>query len=735
MRTKSKRMRVACVFLSGVFTMSLMTTVPVTAAQTTSPGGARIVQTVFPTEDVVIADVVATEPPFSADNTGTFDSTAAIQAAIDACYAAGGGTVFLPVGVYKITAGITVKAFVTLRGDWQNPDEGTQYGTIIHALTPSSQEDTPALFTILGSAGVMGLTVYYPQQDIQDIKPYPFTFYVPGSAAAEAYMLQSIYNCTVINGYRGIGACVSAGVHEMLTVENFYGTFLKSGAEAYNQADVGTWKTLRISGKYWAQAGAGMTAPPREAIDAHTRANTDGLVLGDLEWTQFADIRVEDCRYGFHLVKGKRIEFAGSLFDVETVRCRVGIKADYMDTRWGTVVAKSRFEGRDSAAENNTLGVIKMTDTVLDGGTKGVWKIDSFSQLINLIRAVFRQGLRANNKFIRDSASLAHIQPEYAAAPGKPASVRYIANADKTGTTDVSAVLQQTLNTAGVTGGVVYLPAGKYRLERPITVPAGVELRGSSSVPVRDLGGSSKGTIFLAYYGLNTPDPENDTALVTLAGNAGVRGLRFIYPENSPVRPGAFGTVQTGAYTVRGTGSGVWAVNVSIVAAYNGIDFRGCDNHFIKKLVSCCYNNAILVGDCTGGRIEGCLQNGNVITRNGLNLPDWPNEGEHLFPYVFNAITRPGTDYIIADNADNQTVFNTFAYGVKTLINNTGSEGLVAFNIGADNIGGPMIITQGGRVTIINMMRYNGSSFTNNGTQLEMYNRLTIGDRTEKTVR
>jgi hypothetical protein len=87
------KMRAACVFISGVFSMSLITTVPVTAAQTATPVGARIVQTVFPTEDVVIADIVATEPPFSADNTGTLDSTVAIQAAIDACYAAGGGTV------------------------------------------------------------------------------------------------------------------------------------------------------------------------------------------------------------------------------------------------------------------------------------------------------------------------------------------------------------------------------------------------------------------------------------------------------------------------------------------------------------------------------------------------------------------------------------------------------------------------------------------------------------------
>jgi hypothetical protein len=67
-------------------------------------------------------------------------------------------------------------------------------------------------------------------------------------------------------------------------------------------------------------------------------------------------------------------------------------------------------------------------------------------------------------------------------------------------------------------------------------------------------------------------------------------------------------------------------------------------------------------------------------------------------------------------------------------MNNSNSDDLLAFNIGADNIGGTMLITQGGSAAVINMMRYNGTSYTNNGTALKLYNRLTIGDRTEKTV-
>lgn len=691
-----------------------------------------IVSQLYPTGDIVVAEIIATQAPYFADNTGVIDSTVAIQRAVDDCHAAGGGTVFLPAGKYLLTAGITVHGFVTLRGDWQDPDTGTDYGTIILADVPSTTENLPALFTVMGSAGVMGLTVYYPGQCIDDVKPYPYTFYVSG---AGGFMLQSVLNCTVINGYKGIGACVDGGGHEMMTIDTVKGTFLYCGATAYNQSDVGTWKNLTVSNRYWAAAGAGLTAAPREAIDAYTRKNTTGLILGDLEWTQFANIEIADCKYGMHIVKGKRIEFAGSLFDVKIERCDVGIQVDSIDTRWGMVIAKSRINGSKNAIVNNTFGVVKMTDTELSGGRLGgkiVFR--NIGEFFDFIKSIFKNGFFANRKYLVECEPLDAFEVDYDAAPYKPTAHLFVVQADTTGVQGAAPAVQVALDQAADTGGVVYLPAGKYRMDTAVTVPAGVELRGASSVATRDQPGSSKGTVILAYYGLNATNPDSDTALVTLGMNAGVRGIRFFYPQNSCVRPGAFGTVKPCAYAVRGAGSGVYAVNVAIAAAYNGIDFRGCDNHTIKKAVTCCYNNAIHAGG-TGGVIEGCLQNGTVMARNGLNLPDWVDEGTQMFPYLFDAVTRVNTEYIRLSGANDQTLYNCFAYGVKSFLVNKNSTDLLAFNIGADNIGGTMLVTQGGSAAIINMMRWNGSSYANDGTALKMVNRLTIGDKTEWRVK
>lgn len=704
---------------------SILSSVKTEKASTKTP---CIVSTDYPTEDVVVADIIATESPYSADNTGMTDSTAAIQNAIDACYAAGGGTVFLPSGCYLVTGGITVKSFVTLRGDWQDPDEGNAYGTIILANVASTDADLPALFSVYGSAGVMGLTIYYPGQDIDHVIPYPYTFYVP------AFMLQSIMNCTVINGYKGIGACIDGGGHEMMTIDNVKGTFLFRGATAYNQSDVGTWKNLTLSNKYWAEAGAGLTSAPREKIDAYTRKNAIGLVLGDLEWTQFANIKIADYKYGINIVKGKRIEFAGALFDVNIQRCDVGLQVDSIDTRWGMAVAKSNIYGSKNSVVNNTRGVVKMTGTSLTGGRAvGKFIFENINQFFDLIKSYFKYGILANSRYIIDKTSLKNFNVNYTASAYKPSELLFVVEADKSGASDATGELQAALNLAENTGGVVYLPAGKYRMDGNVTVPAGVELRGASSVATRDQSGESKGTIIFAYYGLNAANPDTDTALITLAANSGVRGIRFVCPENTCVRPGALGTVQPCTYTIRGNGAGVYAVNVAIAAAFNGIDFRNCDNHLIKKFVSGCYNNAIFAGGANG-IIEGCLQNGTVISRNGLNLPNWIDEGSQLFPYLFDAVTRVNTEYIKVSNAQNQTIFNCFSYGVKTFMKNSNSSDLLAFNIGADNIGGTMFITEGGIATIVNMMRYNGTSFTNSGSVLKMYNRLTILDRTEKTV-
>lgn len=54
--------------------------------------------------------------PYNATGNGSTDDLAAIQAAIDAASAAGGGTVYLPKGVYRISDSLVLKRGVTLQG-------------------------------------------------------------------------------------------------------------------------------------------------------------------------------------------------------------------------------------------------------------------------------------------------------------------------------------------------------------------------------------------------------------------------------------------------------------------------------------------------------------------------------------------------------------------------------------------------------------------------------------------
>lgn len=78
------------------------------------------------------------DPRYGATGDGVTDDTAAIVAAIAAVFAAGGGTVYFPVGTYKITSGLAVPSTVRLMGAMADSGggTGTAGGAVIsYALT------------------------------------------------------------------------------------------------------------------------------------------------------------------------------------------------------------------------------------------------------------------------------------------------------------------------------------------------------------------------------------------------------------------------------------------------------------------------------------------------------------------------------------------------------------------------------------------------------------------------
>jgi len=231
----------------------------------------------------------------------------------------------------------------------------------------------------------------------------------------------------------------------------------------------------------------------------------------------------------------------------------------------------------------------------------------------------------------------------------------------------------------------------------------------------------------LSYYGDDADARPEDQALITLAGEyAGINGIRITYPENGP-----YDASLNTAYTVRGTAKGVYLVNSMIAASSHGVDFSGCDDHFIKKVSTCCYENTFLVGG-RNGMISGCLQNGTVLCRTNVKLlQNWLREGD-VFRDLFDPITRRYNRYIIADGADGETIFNTFVYGCANMLVCRDAS-VLAINIGSDNIGDtqPQLVLESGEMTVVNSMRYNGISFSHEAGRAALYNRITIWDKTE----
>lgn len=665
----------------------LLSSVPITAAARGAQTP-QIVETVYPTDDVVVADIVATEAPYSADSTGENDVSAVLQRALNDCAANGGGTVFLPVGRYRLSGSIKIPQFVTLRGDRQDPDEGTEYGTLIIADPESRDAMTPGLITVGASAGAVGLTVWYEDQTLDDVKPYPYTFYVVGNGD---YMLQTIKDVTLINSYRGVGAsseCAN-GVgqcHEMFTVENLKGTCLFEGLNSYNSADVDTYKTVYILNKYWTRAGEAFNAPDGAALNAYTRKNAYGFVLGDLEWPQFADIRIADRRYGILFREGYRYCFSGVFTGLYVERCDYGVYVprDVLDNRgqsWGIGILRGKIEGSVYAVYDPDAHAFLMTDVTVSGVVSG-------------------------DNIRRYNADTIGLIPDLARAYTKPASNLYVVSADTSGRTDASAAVQNVLDEAAAAGGVVYLPGGLYRFDGPVTVPAGVELRGSSSVPTRCQSGNSSGTLILAYYGY---DPSL-APLITLGGDgAGLNGVRVDFPLNNPTDES--GEYSTTVPAVFAASKDVYVTNCFITLAGVGVRMENAENAFIKKVVGCCYESMFDLSGCKDVFLEGCLQNGNTIPRNGyvrLGLPELVNRltENHLFDYVFIPITRVRTEFIRLEKCENVTVFQTFIYGGKSFLKSTDSAAILV-NVGSDGQSkqSPTLELSGGRTTILNSMR------------------------------
>lgn len=693
---------------------------------------------VYERDDLIIPDIICnTENGYEVDVTGSSPSTMAIQKAVDDCYDLGGGTVYLPAGSYLVTSRIDLKPYVTIVGDYVSPENyKTTYGTVIICGVKSSSDDVGEqinIFRMYGSTGISGLTFFYPDQYADMVMPYGYTIEIPGGIYDDAHNVFTIKDVTFLNAYKGICASntkwstLGSVTHEQLHLINVKGTVLREGVHLTNSSEVGTFTGVSFKPDYWVNAGRQYNAPDRGEVLSFTKENSVGMILGDLEWQEIRDIELEGYHTGIYFTDGNRatsyhMAFIGSFYNLSITDSVYGIYVERMYEHMGIQFLKTAVTASEYAVINNapsTEGHLQFSFSYLNGKIAGA--------------NIYTDGNGA------DDAEEIKVSLKIPVPENKIYRVTDF-GADITGRTDVSAAVQAALDEAGATGGVVYMPAGFYRFERPVNVPAGVQLRGCHTAVARDQLGNCRGTVILSYYGQNPTDSDTARALFTLEGdNSGISGFRVTCPALN-----LFSQVYTPQtlpkynFIVRASGKNNYAKNLYLEGVYNGVDFgEGCENSVIDKVLGGIYN----VGIRLGGKnqvVNGCLQNSICITKitpSGISdFTDWGTYTARMQLLHSNVygLTRYTSKFVVLDNAQNALLSNVFAFASERLVQATSST-FKGVNLGCDSQpgdSGAMFVLDGSSAVCYNTLRdvNLGGKFTQNSadTQFTVYNRISL---------
>ena len=670
-----------------------------------------------PTEDVVLAAMSVRDSAYLNSRLpaepANQDCTATFQEAINLVASKGGGTVFAPAGHYRLDGRLELPTGVMLRGQWQRPVPGRPIvGTILKAYAGRTNESSAPFIGLRESSGVRDLAIWYPEQLPGDIQPYSPTIQVLSGGNP------GVENVTLVNSYIGFTTRMfaSAGNLGAPFVRGLYGTPLKTGLEFDQLADVGRVETVQFTPEFW--RGSGLSnAPVANQHAGWIYANGTGVMVRRIDWSylayatvdgyniglacrpslndsnppngQFYQFDLRNCATGIHL---EDISYAGvqfTRFNITNAGVGVFCESGAGDT---ALFQSCKIKASDWAVRSlSTTALLFQNCNFQAGGIK----LDSLGDLsvlncdfgptatnhvelggsvrASLVGNRFTGGARILNNSARvvqvDHQPLnLDVMPDYAFTKGtnshKPGTTNlhlvtaapYNAVAD--GITDTTAAFQSALsNAAAGGGGIVFAPAGNYRVEGNLTVPSGVELRGIYELPH---GTKGLGSVLHVYPGRNQ---ANGTPFLQLQANSGIRGLSFHYPEqnydtNDMVNLG----MAPYPFLLRGLGSNVYVINVAATIPWQLLDLASvrCDNHFVDYIWSTALRTGIKVGNASAdGQIQNCQFNPSAFTHAGLyydSIPDSPT------PDLKSLLWRQAEPYVLGDVV-RQVFHQNFVFG------------------------------------------------------------------------
>jgi hypothetical protein len=222
---------------------------------------------------------------------GITDDTAAIQKALDG-QAKLGGTIHLPPGKYLVKGSLSIPPGVSLEGSANAPRYNDPLtGTIILATGGKDKEDAPALFEIGKSSSVSGLTIYYPEQNVKDIRPYPWTFHLKDED-------NTVENVTLINSYNGIKIGPEGNVRHR--IRSVYGCVLRRGIFVDACTDIGRIDNVQFHGHWWWAKEVGGDS---DLVNKYMIEHLEAFIFGRTDWEYVTNTFVFPVNIGYHFIQ------------------------------------------------------------------------------------------------------------------------------------------------------------------------------------------------------------------------------------------------------------------------------------------------------------------------------------------------------------------------------------------------------------------------------------------------
>ncbi len=671
----------------------------------------RVMPTTIPTDDVPIASINVTDEPYNAKNDGSEDATSAFQNAINRASIEGGAVVFIPSGKYRFDGNLLLPSNVILRGEWQNPESvGSVKGTVLMPFANKDNEaGDPFIKMTRSGAGIKNLSIWYPEQNISSVSPYPWTIYCREVST-------SVINVTLVNSYNGIK--IGPEPNALHYIRNVYGTPLKQGIWLSQVTDIGRIMNVHFEPKYWSNSGLN-SAPSEDEILSWLRDNTTtGITMGRSDWEYIYDVSLVGYKTGMTAFKYSDSGSNGVIYGLRIEKSKTGIDiVNINPIGWAITNSTIKVEGSNSVCvhtSNDFNSVVQFNTCTFGGDPKiavqfstnatgrlsfqnctfqnwgqdrevpaiyckkgavsllgNTFKLDklhlylgenvSNAQIIdNYFPSELTIDNRSQNEVIISQEPLnfkkLDVPPHPYAAVPRPATndlydvVKYGAVAD--GITDNTQVFQEALDSAGNNGGgTVYIPAGMYRLDGHLVVPSGVELRGTWDVQHHT---RSKGSILLPIEGKGDAD---GTPFISLETEAGVRGFTVWYPEQSSDYFFPY------PWTIQTLGENCWIKDVTLGNPYQGVDLASYPSagHVVSYLGAAPLKTGISVDKSSG---DGWIENVQLNPHYWAHTSGFP---QPVTPDIKTIISyqQENLDAFKVASATNEHMMGNFVFAAK----------------------------------------------------------------------